>query len=50
MKKLIFLSFLCFFCVRVFAQNYSIEKNEMDDMVAAYAEEIIKKNTPSDGR
>lgn len=48
MKKLIYISFLCLLNFQVFAQNYSIEKNQMDDFVAAYAKEIIQTNTPSD--
>ena len=41
---------LCFLNLQVFAQNYSIEKKGMDEIAADYAEEIIQKNTPSDGR
>ena len=50
MKKSIYTIILCLMGVQLFAQNYSIEKNKIDDFVADYAEEIIQKNTPSDNR
>lgn len=50
MKKSIYTIILCLLCVQVIAQNYSIEKNNLDDFVADYAEDIIQKNTPSDSR
>lgn len=50
MKKLFYIGLLCFFGSQVFAQNYSIEASKMDAFVADYAEEIIKTNTPTDGR
>ena len=50
MKELVYLLFLCLLSSQVFAQNYSIEKNRMDDIVAGYAEEIIQTNTPIDSR
>lgn len=50
MKQLFYILILCILSLRVFAQNYSIEKNTVEDIVAGYVEELIQNNTPKDSR
>lgn len=44
MKRSFLFIVILFFSITMIGQNYSIQKNNTDDLVAEYAEEIIKSN------
>ena len=50
MKKVIISIIAIAISVSICGQNYTIQKNGVDDLVSEYAEELIRDNTPKDAR